>query len=959
MAFPTIPTVANGRLLIANQTNTTATRTFPSFSSLTFNQGDLIIALIASYQNSVNTGAYSSWGAGLTEFTDQTTTASSTMSIGGAWKVATGTETGTFTVLQGGTITGNASMILMAIPGAYGQAPQVTTIVNGTASMAAPGTITPSWGADDTLFIAVGSNGETSATGSWTAMNGPPTNYTSYQGTNPVDNSLVGETGLAVAFRQLHATSDTIGAFTGDTSNARNSALALAIRPAQVIAKTQTAVARITATVTKTQSAIAKVMGPSTKYYLLDAAWSGNSIGPGVGEKMDSTASIDPGGDDDHSAGSAPGSSQIARTASGIGEVLMRRFVLGTLTGSSTLSSGDQYSIEWGQSGGNASLPARISFALGVYRDGTGYVATLYNSAHNSSGADGQTTSGTQTPVSAVLTTSAGYATPASGDTLVLEVYENVGSGNAPTFCYNGTTEQSSTSEAAYIRIPDSVGLASGASMTNAQTAVARISKSVSIAQGATARVSRVGMTSAQTAAARISKSFSKTQSAVSRISSAGLTRAQTAVARISVVGMTKAQSVTARVQVAGLTRTQPATARIQRTLAKTQSAVANIAAGNVVTKTQGALARIQVVGLTKAQASVARISKSFAFTQPAVARVSNAVAKTQSAVARVSNTGMTRAQSATARVSNSAMTKTQGAVARVQKSFTKTQASVARIQRTFTSTQAAAARVSVTGLTRTQSAVARVSVTGLTRAQSAAARISRALTKTQSAVANIAVAGAVTKTQTATARIQRVGLSVTQTASARIAIVGAKTQGALARISNAGMTRTQGATARISRAGLTATQAAVARVQKGFAKTQASTARISAPFTRTQAAVARIAKTNTLTQPAAARIARAFAKAQAATARVSASRQAAQTASARIRRVGVAKTQLAGARIARSFSKTQSAAASILRLVVHIGDSFGTRPRVPGFRAKGGSSQKSKPGKNEYDRHGHGGNFD
>ena len=44
MAFPTIPTVANGRLLIANQTNTTATRTFPSFSSLTFNQGDLIIA---------------------------------------------------------------------------------------------------------------------------------------------------------------------------------------------------------------------------------------------------------------------------------------------------------------------------------------------------------------------------------------------------------------------------------------------------------------------------------------------------------------------------------------------------------------------------------------------------------------------------------------------------------------------------------------------------------------------------------------------------------------------------------------------------------------------------------------------------------------------------------------------------------------------------------------------------
>lgn len=241
MAFPTIPTVAASRVLFTNQANTTSPRTFPNLSSLTKNSGDLLIAIICAYQSSTGQGApggsvFSSWGGSFTEFCDQMTTNSSTMAIGAAYKISDGTETGTFTVAQAATITGHASLCLLSIPGAHqSTAPEVGTIANGTAAASDPGSLNPSgWDVEDTLWISVQANGMTSGTGSWTACGATaPTNYSNWADSNTTDSSTVGQTEIAVAFRQNAAASEDVGTASGhDLSNARNSSLLIAVRPA-------------------------------------------------------------------------------------------------------------------------------------------------------------------------------------------------------------------------------------------------------------------------------------------------------------------------------------------------------------------------------------------------------------------------------------------------------------------------------------------------------------------------------------------------------------------------------------------------------------------------------------------------------------------------------------------------------------------------------------------------------
>jgi len=229
MTFPTIPT--GGRALTTNQTGTSATRTFPNLSSLTKNSGDLLIAVIVCYQSTATANAvFSAWGGGFTEFVDQSTTGG--LAIGAAYKVSTGSETGTFTVTEAATITGDASMILLSIPGGSGP-PEATAIANGTTALADPVSLSPSWGALDTLWIVVAGNGETSATGSWTGVGTTaPTNYGSVIDTATPDNSLVGQVAAAVAFRQRNAASEDVGTWTSsDVSNARNSTLVIAVKP--------------------------------------------------------------------------------------------------------------------------------------------------------------------------------------------------------------------------------------------------------------------------------------------------------------------------------------------------------------------------------------------------------------------------------------------------------------------------------------------------------------------------------------------------------------------------------------------------------------------------------------------------------------------------------------------------------------------------------------------------------
>jgi hypothetical protein len=241
VTFPTVPTVAGGRIAGINQLNTTATLTGPNLNLLTMAPGDLLIAIAGEYQSNAGTdAAYTGWaGGGLTwtEIRDSTGTAVNRLGVAYA-RVVTGSETGAVTVTRSGTLVGDASMIIMTIPGAHATtAPEATvmaTAANATPG-AAPATLTPSWGADDTLWVGTNSSGETSATSTWLHTTGAPANYSDYFGTNPADTSTIGDADLAVAFQQLNAASETMAGFAVDSTLNRTSALLIAVRPAPAV----------------------------------------------------------------------------------------------------------------------------------------------------------------------------------------------------------------------------------------------------------------------------------------------------------------------------------------------------------------------------------------------------------------------------------------------------------------------------------------------------------------------------------------------------------------------------------------------------------------------------------------------------------------------------------------------------------------------------------------------------
>lgn len=230
MAFPTIPTVAAGRVLVAVQADTTATRTFPSLTGLTKNAGDRLIAICIAYQTSTGTNAaFSGWTGSFGEIHDSAT--STTMAIGVAEKISTGSETGTVAVTQAGTITGHACFILMSIPGAHASSPsEVGGRTSGVNSNADGGAFDPSWPAEDILWIAVCGNGETATGGSWQGIIGGPASYTDVVLTGQSADVVGGVEG-GVAFQQLNADSEDPAAWNTDLTNARWGALTIAVRP--------------------------------------------------------------------------------------------------------------------------------------------------------------------------------------------------------------------------------------------------------------------------------------------------------------------------------------------------------------------------------------------------------------------------------------------------------------------------------------------------------------------------------------------------------------------------------------------------------------------------------------------------------------------------------------------------------------------------------------------------------
>lgn len=228
MAFPTIPTVAGGRVLFSTEADTTTGRTFPNLSSLTKSAGDLLLAIIYCYQTGGSSGtAFSSWGAGFSEFADLSTIGQD--GFGCAYKISDGTEAGTFNVTQA-TPSGHAAMMLLCIPGAALSAPEVGAIVRGTSTAANPASLSPSWGAADTLWIAVAGAGETGTGGTFTGLGASPTNY-SGDVLSGISADAVGGSQIGAGFRQLNAASEDAATWTLDTSNAKNAAIVIAVRP--------------------------------------------------------------------------------------------------------------------------------------------------------------------------------------------------------------------------------------------------------------------------------------------------------------------------------------------------------------------------------------------------------------------------------------------------------------------------------------------------------------------------------------------------------------------------------------------------------------------------------------------------------------------------------------------------------------------------------------------------------
>ena len=230
MTFPVVPTSGASRIVSSANTSPSGTHTFPNLNTLYKLPGDLLIALVISYDGNSTNAEFSSWGGGFTEFVDQATT--TTMGIGAAYKWSNGTETGTFTVTSADTSTNDSVCILISIYGAHASTvPEGGTIANATNAAANPGSLNPaSWDAEDTLWIAVEGSGEDSTTGAFTAPSAAPANYGDLFST-ALTADVVGGVYGSLAFRQVNAASEDVGTFTVDTSNARHSALLIAVRP--------------------------------------------------------------------------------------------------------------------------------------------------------------------------------------------------------------------------------------------------------------------------------------------------------------------------------------------------------------------------------------------------------------------------------------------------------------------------------------------------------------------------------------------------------------------------------------------------------------------------------------------------------------------------------------------------------------------------------------------------------
>jgi hypothetical protein len=191
MGFPTIAATATS-------TNDTATTTQTVSLPTGISSGHLLIAGLT-----VRNATAFTWPAGWNGLY-QANASGNNHRIELAYRFADGTEGSSISVT-----TGNAkgAHFCYRITGMHAsQAPEAGTAVNATTTTPNPPSVSPSWGAEDNLFIAVCSNDNDNQ------VNAYPTNYS--LGQLSVKTTATSTVAIGVAGRQLNASSDDPGTFT-------------------------------------------------------------------------------------------------------------------------------------------------------------------------------------------------------------------------------------------------------------------------------------------------------------------------------------------------------------------------------------------------------------------------------------------------------------------------------------------------------------------------------------------------------------------------------------------------------------------------------------------------------------------------------------------------------------------------------------------------------------------------
>jgi len=219
MAFPSIRNTAT--------TNGTTASATPVVNLPTgIRAGDTVLVLLRQ-----SAAGVIGFPAGWTELFDDTTDPSANQTCL-AWRKADGTEGATITCSSGN---GKFAAVAWAIPGAADpliRPPEFATLVTGTSLIPDPGTVTPTGGAKDYLWLALaGQEGENT---------GPtyPTNYTVSQLAADSGTAGVVTTNVRVAGAvrtNLNAASENPGTFTYTGTSDDWTATTVAVHPADVV----------------------------------------------------------------------------------------------------------------------------------------------------------------------------------------------------------------------------------------------------------------------------------------------------------------------------------------------------------------------------------------------------------------------------------------------------------------------------------------------------------------------------------------------------------------------------------------------------------------------------------------------------------------------------------------------------------------------------------------------------